>query len=101
MKHQPEFSIDYDQLLAKIDVPLITRFIPIATMKTVIHECHAEEKRLRRLPAWLIVLLCIMRGVYCREALSAVFAKVCLIPCLQTRFDLSTLPHQSALCLAR
>jgi hypothetical protein len=101
MKHQPEFSVDYDQLLAKIDVPLITRFIPIAAMKTVIHECHAEEKRLRRLPAWLIVLLCIMRGVYCREALSAVFAKVCLIPCLQTRFDLSTLPHKSALCLAR
>jgi len=44
MKHQLEFSVDYDQLLAKIDVPLITRFIPIAAMKTLIHECHTEEK---------------------------------------------------------
>ena len=101
MKHQPEFPVDYGQLLAKIDVPLITRFIPIAAMKTVVHECRAEEKRLRRLPAWLIVLLCIVRGIYCREALSSVFARMCLIPCLQTRFDLSKLPHKSALCLAR
>jgi hypothetical protein len=101
MKHWPEFPTDYERLLAKIDVPLITRFIPIAAMKTVVRECRAEEKRLRRLPAWLVVLLCIMRGIYCREALSSVFAKVCLIPCLQTRFDLSKLPHKSALCLAR
>jgi len=101
MKHQPEFPVDYDQLLAKIDLPLITRFIPIVAMKTVVHECRAEEKRLRRLPAWLIVLLFIVRGICYREALSSVFARVCLIPCLQTRFDLSKLLHNSALCLAR
>ena len=101
MNNQPEFLSDYEQLLAKIDVPLITGYIPISTMKTVVYECRAEEKRLRRLPAWLVVLLCIMRGLYCREAFSAVFARVCLIPCLQTRFDLSKLPHKSALCLAR
>jgi hypothetical protein len=67
----------------------------------VIHSCQAEEKRLRRLPAWLVTLLCIMKGLYCRESFPAVFAKICLLPCLQTGFNLSKLPDKSALCLAR
>jgi hypothetical protein len=87
--------------LAKIDIPLITQFIPLQEIKSVIAACQAKEKRLRRLPAWLVALLCVMRGIYCRESFPAVPAKICLIPCLQTGFDLSKLPDKSALCLAR
>ena len=93
--------VDYKDLLAKIDIPLVTQFIPIDEIKSVIAACQAEEKRLRRLPSWLTALLCVMKGLYCRESLPAVFAKICLIPCLQTGFDLSKLPDKSALCLAR
>jgi hypothetical protein len=66
-------------------VLLFTQLIPIAAMKTVVYERHAEEKRFRRLPTWLIVLLCIVRSLYCRAALSTVFARICLVPCLQTQ----------------
>lgn len=101
MKIPTQNDVDYSQLLTKIDAPLITQIIPISMMKEVITNCHATEKRLRRLPAWLVMLLCIMRGLYCQEGLSAVFARLCLIPCLQSKFDLSKLPDKSALCLAR
>jgi hypothetical protein len=42
MKQQPEISIGYDQLLALIDVPIITRFIPLLTIKDVIQKFLAE-----------------------------------------------------------
>ena len=92
---------NYSKLLAEIDVPLITQFIPLSMIKDVIQECDSEEKRLRCLPAWLMVLLCILRGIFAQEALSSVFARLCFVPCLKSRFNLSKLPHKSALCLAR
>jgi hypothetical protein len=91
----------YQQLLAKIDAPLITQFIPLRVIKSVIQECQVQEKRLRCLPAWLMVFLCILRGIFAQEALQSVFARLCFVPCLQSQFDLSKLPHKSALCLAR
>lgn len=91
----------YHQLLAKIDVPLITQFIPLRVIKSVIQECQVQEKRLRCLPAWLMVFLCILRGIFAQEALQSVFARLCFVPCLQSQFNLSKLPHKSALCLAR
>jgi len=92
---------NYHQLLAKIDVPIITEFIPLEMIKTIIQECHVKEKRLRCLSAWLMVLLCILRGIFAQEALTNVFARLCFVPCLQSRFNLSKLPDKSALCLAR
>lgn len=96
-----EADANYHQLLAKIDVPLITQFIPFSIIKSVIQESDSEEKRLRCLPAWLMVLLCILRGIFAQEALSSVFARLCFVPCLKTNFNLSKLPGKSALCLAR
>lgn len=96
-----ESSPDYHQLLASIDVPLITEFIPLQTMKDIIQECHVQEKRLRCLPAWLMVLLCILRGLFAQEAFASVFARLCFVPCLKSNFSLSDLPDKSALCLAR
>ena len=92
---------NYRQLLAKIDVPLITEFIPLSVIKNIIQKCHVKEKRLRALPAWLMVLLCILRGLFAQEALASVFARLCFVPCLQSGFKLSKLPDKSALCLAR
>jgi len=96
-----ESQPDYLQLLAKIDVPLITEFVPLSVIKSVIQECRAQEKRLRCLPAWLMVLLCIVRGIFAQEALASVFARLCIVPCLLSQFNLSKLPDKSALCLAR
>lgn len=97
----PENEADYRQLLSEIDVPLITQLIPFKMIRSVIRECHVQEKRLRCLPAWLMVILCIMRGIFAQEALSSVFARLCFVPCLKSQFDLSKLPGKSALCLAR
>jgi hypothetical protein len=96
-----ESQPNYHRLLAKIDVPLITQHIPFAIITSVIAECQVQEKRLRCLPAWLMVLLCIMRGIFAQEALSSVFARLCFVPCLQSGFSLAVLPDKSALCLAR
>jgi len=62
----PQFAPleDYQTRLAKIDMPLITQYISIHEIKSVIAACQAKEKRLRRLPAWLVVLLSIMKGIY-------------------------------------
>ena len=101
MRLSLETQPHYHQLLSKIDVPLITHFIPLSLIKQVIEDCHVKEKRQRCLPAWLMVLLCIVRGIFAQEALSSVFARLCFIPCLQSQFPLSQLPDKSALCLAR
>lgn len=101
MKSLLEKHTDYDQLLGQINAPLITQYIPLADIKSVIEECQVQEKRLRCLPAWLMVLACIMRGIFAQEAFTSVFARLCLVPCLQSQFDMSKLPHKSALCLAR
>ena len=92
---------NYQHLLAEIDVPIITKYIPIALIKNIIAECRVQEKRLRCLPAWLMIILCILRGIFATEAFSSVFARLCFIPCLKSGFSLSNLPDKSALCLAR
>ncbi len=80
-----EADANYHQLLAEIDVPLITQFIPFSMIKSVIQESDSEEKRLRCLPAWLMVLLCILRGIFAQEALSSVFARLCFVYAYPTR----------------
>jgi hypothetical protein len=101
MEHLSEMHTNYGQLLEKIDVPLITRIIPIAKMKEVVSDCNVQEKRVRRLPAWLMVLLCIMRGIFATEAFGSVFARLCFVPCILANFSIAKLPDKSALCLAR
>lgn len=96
-----ESQPNYRQLLAKIDVPLITQYIPFALIKSVVEECQVQEKRLRCLPAGLMVLVCILRGIFAQEAFVSVFARLCLVPCLLDGFSLAALPDKSALCLAR
>jgi hypothetical protein len=96
-----ETQPDYSRFLSKIDLPLITHVIPLRLMTQVIEDCHVKEARQRCLPAWLVLLLCILRGIFAQEALSSVFARLCFVPCLQTSFSLARLPSKSALCLAR
>lgn len=48
-----------------------------------------------------MILLCILRGIFAKEAFSSVFARLCFVLCLKMDWDLSTLPDKSALCLAR
>jgi hypothetical protein len=101
MTHLLEETSNYRHLLATIDVPILTQYIPLTLIKSIIQECQVQEKRLRCLPAWLMVILCILRGIFAQEAFSSVFARLCFVPCLTSRFSLSDLPGKSALCLAR
>ncbi len=101
MRQLLEEATGYRELLQVTDVPLITQYIPLVAIKECVQDCTVQEKRLRRLPMWLMVLLCIVRGIFAKECLSSAFARLCLIPCLKTNYDLSKLPDKSALCLAR
>lgn len=101
MRNLVEDTAKYRELLTATDVPLITEYIPLATIKDVVEECAVEEKCLRRLPMWLMVLVCLVRGIFAKESLSSAFARLSFIPCLKSGYDLSKLPEKSALCLAR
>ena len=92
MRQFVEATSEYRELLQVTDVPLITQYIPLAAIKECVQDCAVQERRLRRLPMWLMVLLCIVRGIFAKESLSSAFARLCLIPCLKTNCDLSKLP---------
>ena len=101
MRQMAEGTAAHNRLLEAIDAPLITRYIPLETIKQNVLDCGVQEKRLRRLPMWIVALLCIVRGVFAKESWSSALARLCLIPCLKAKHDLSELPDKSALCLAR
>lgn len=101
MRNLVEDTTKYRELLTAIDVPIITQYIPLSAIKQVVQECAVEEKRLRRLPMWLMILICLVRGIFAKESLSSAFARLSFIPCLKSDHDLSKLPDKSALCLAR
>lgn len=51
MRNLVEDTAKYRELLSTIDVPLITKYIPLSTIREVVQDCDVQEKRLRRLPA--------------------------------------------------
>ena len=101
MRQLTEGTVAHNRLVEVIDAPLITRYIPLQTIQQSVLDCGVQEKRLRRLPMWIVALLCVVRSVFTKESWSSALARLCLVPCLKIAHDLSKLPDKSALCLAR
>ena len=57
MRQLIQETAEYRELLKVTDVPLITQYIPLEAIKESVQDCAVQEKRLRRLPMWLMVLL--------------------------------------------
>lgn len=54
----------------------LDRIVPRTTISAVLDACHARESRSRKLPATLVVLLCIAMNLYAADPLAHVFFRL-------------------------
>lgn len=59
-----------------ITIETITDHIPVEAIEEVIEECRVRETRKRKLPALLVVLLCIGMNLFCQMSLHYVLVKM-------------------------
>jgi IS4 transposase len=64
------------QFCETITLDAITQHVPVETIHQVVAECQVVEERKRKLPAWLVVLLCITMNLYCQVSLSYVLVRL-------------------------
>ncbi|MCO5189578.1 MAG: transposase domain-containing protein [Anaerolineae bacterium] len=54
----------------------MTQHIPLARIKEAVVECQAQERRTRKLPATLVVLLCIGMNLFAHDSLGYVLLRL-------------------------
>jgi len=64
------------QLCDEVTVDAITEHVPVEMVEEVIEFCGVKEARKRKLPALLVVLLCIGMNLFCSMSLSYVLVKL-------------------------
>lgn len=64
------------QFWDEITVEAITDHVPVAAIEEVIERCKVKETRQRKLPALLVVLLCIGMNLFCQVSLHYVLVKL-------------------------
>ena len=64
------------QFWDEITVEAITDHVPVAAIEEVIESCKVKETRKRKLPALLVVLLCIGMNLFCQMSLHYVLVKL-------------------------
>jgi hypothetical protein len=64
------------QFCDEVTVEVITDHVPIETIEEVIEKCKVRETRKRKLPAVLVVLLCIGMNLLCQMSLHYVLVKL-------------------------
>jgi hypothetical protein len=64
------------QFCNEITVDAITEHVPVEMVEEVIELCGVKEARNRKLPALLVVLLCIGMNLFCQMSLSYVLVKL-------------------------
>ncbi|MBL8157320.1 MAG: IS4 family transposase, partial [Anaerolineae bacterium] len=72
----------FDQIEAALKLPILYRHIPRASIEAVLQECQAVEKRRRKLPALVVLLLVIVMHWFSHESLAYVLLKVLTLPSL-------------------
>src|SRR6266498_1732906 len=71
-----------DQPHSLLLLPQIFTFIPRSVMETTIDECQAREQRQRKLPALLVLILCIVMHWFSHESLAYILQKLVGLPAL-------------------
>lgn len=72
----------FDQIDMALKLPILYRYIPRAAIEAVLQECAAVEKRRRKLPALLVVVLSIVMHWFSHESLAYVLLKLLTLPSL-------------------
>lgn len=72
----------FDQSHSRLLLPQLFRFIPRHVMETVIDECQVREQRQRKLPALLVMILCIVMHWFSHESLAYILQKLIRFPAL-------------------
>lgn len=72
----------FDQSHSGLCLPQLFAFVPRSVMETVLDECQAREQRCRKLPALLVMILCIVMHWFSHESLAYVLQKLITLPAL-------------------
>jgi hypothetical protein len=75
-------SFPFDQRDVGLTLPILYRYIPRATIEEVLRDCQAVEKRRRKLPALLVLVLCVVMHWFSHESLAYVLLKLLTLPAL-------------------
>jgi hypothetical protein len=86
----------------QVSLEALARILPEATIAQVLKECDATQRRTRKLPASLVVLLCVAMNLYTNDCIAHVFFRL-LSRIRWLLADSRMAPHVSkgALCQAR
>lgn len=66
----------FDQSNALLLLPQLFKFVPRSMMEMILDECHAQERRRRKLPALLVMILCIVMHWFNHESLAYILQKL-------------------------
>lgn len=69
-----------DQSVSLLLLPQLETFVARAVMEQVLDECQVREQRCRKLPAMLVLILCIVTNWFSHEGLADVLQKLVTIP---------------------
>lgn len=72
----------FDQSHPLLLLPQLFHFVPRSVMEKVLEECGAREQRCRKLPALLVMVLCVVMHWFSHESLAYVLQKLIFIPAL-------------------
>lgn len=64
------------QFCTQVTVDVINKVVPLTTIEAIIAECNVGQQRIRKLPALLTLLLCIMMNVFSDLSLSYVLVRM-------------------------
>jgi hypothetical protein len=87
---------------SQVSLEALARVLPETTVAEVLKECNATERRIRKLSAAFVVILCVAMNLYTNDCISHVFFRL-LSRVRWLLADPTTAPHVSkgALCQAR
>jgi hypothetical protein len=84
-----------------VTVDMITTIVPLSTIREVIDECNAHEKRKRKLPSTLVILLCIAMNLYTSDSIDYVLTKLLNIPRLLMGRSIRVVANKGSISTAR
>src|SRR5215210_7884392 len=61
---------------SQVSLEALARIVPETTVREVLEECNATERRTRKLSAAFIVILCVAMNLYTNECISHVFFRL-------------------------
>lgn len=65
-----------EQFCEQVNLEVLTQIIPQETIESVIEMCQVREKRVRKLPAWLTILLCVGMNIMSELRISHVLLRL-------------------------